>query len=128
MTLYQKIKRIARPVVKAYHDDITVHDRAACARMKHGSTAVWMCRSHGSHFIHVAMHGDTVSRETLESLRNGLNWFDAVAKVFGNEDGANNWYLLEQTGETVTPLTAIEARQLFVDRIRALGTAVERAA
>jgi hypothetical protein len=117
MTVYQKIKRIAVPIVKAYQTDITIHDRKSCAAMKPGETALWSCRSHGSHFVGLAKSTDTVSRDTVESLRKALNYFDAVAKVFGNQDGSDIWYFIERTGEAVWPLTATEARQHFVNRI-----------
>ncbi len=128
MTIYQKLKRIAKPVIKAYHDDLAVHDLKALRAMRPGETALWTCREHGTHFIWLARKDDKVDAATLESHRNGLNYFDAVAKVFGNTDGSDKWYLLEKTGASVIPLTAIEARQLYVERIRSIGAAVARAA
>ncbi|MGI9504283.1 MAG: hypothetical protein ACR2RE_14645 [Geminicoccaceae bacterium] len=128
MTIYQKIKRIAAPVVRAYQTDLTTHDRRACRQMKDGDTAVWCCRECGTHFIWIAQAGDTVSGDTLESLRNALNWFDAVADVFGNEDGCSQWYLLEKIGDAVVPMSASKARELFVRRIKALELAIKNRA
>ena len=126
MTLYQKIKRIARPVVQHYHTDLTVHDRRTLRTMKLGEIAMWSCRTHGTHFIWLSRKDDKADHATVESCRNALNYFDAVAKVFGNEDGSDQWYLLEKTGDGVIPMTAEQARGHFVRRINCISDLVKR--
>ena len=120
MTIYQKIKRISKPIVKHYLEDVTVHDRAACRKMRDGSIALWNCRTCGSHFVWVNHPEDTVDHETLESLRLRLNYFDAIA--------GDHWYMLEQIGQSVIPINTDQARDLFVSRLRAIEGAVKRLA
>ncbi len=127
-TIYQKLKRIALPVVQHYHADLTTHDLAALRAMKDGETAMWSCRTHGTHFIWLARKSDQADHATVESCRNALNYFDAVAKVFGNEDGADQWYLLEKTGNGIIPMAAEQAREHFVRRINCISDLVTRQA
>lgn len=123
-TIYQKIKRHSHNVIKHYETDLTVHDRRFCASMLPGDSAMWTCREHGTHFIWLSHHNDTPDHATLEDWRSRLNHFDAVASVFGNRDGAESWYLLECLGKpqhgTVVKLTADEARDCFVRKIKGL--------
>ncbi len=128
MTIYQKLKRIAKPVIKAYHTDLTVHDLKTLRAMKDGEIAFWSCRTHGTHFIWLSRKSDRADQITVESCRNALNYFDAVAKVFGNEDGADQWYLLEKTGNGIIPMTAEQAREHFVRRIHCISDMVQRQA
>ena len=120
-TIYSRLKRIAAKTIKAYHSDLTVHDRAACRKFKPHSTAIWTPREYGTHFIWCAQPDDAIDHKTLDSLRHALNWFDAVVSVFGSED----WYLLEcaytpQHGHVTKLDSTSEARDFFVRRIKAL--------
>lgn len=117
--IYQHIKRIAKPVVKHYHDDLTVYDRRTCDTLTTGCTAFWMPREHGTHWTWHRCPVDAVDDDTLESLRNRLNHMDAVVSVFGNAQ----WYLIESTSGRHGTVTAVEtgkARQIMVDRIKAV--------
>jgi len=126
-TVYQRIKRIARPIVKFYHDDITVHDRRACDKIKRNDVAVWVARECGSHFIWVSRHDDTISADILESMRNALNWFDAVSDI--NQDA--QWHMINGVADRRGNVCAIDtdyARDLFVRRIKGFERELQRAA
>ncbi len=130
MTIYQKLKKLARNTIKAYHEDLTVHDLRLCNMLKPGNVALWTCREHGTHFIWATHSDDKPDYATLESLRNRLNHFDAVAQVFGNEDGAMSWHVIECLGKpkhgTVFSANAEEARDLMVRRIKSLESYLYR--
>ena len=133
MTLYQQIKRISRTTLKHYREDLTVHDRRLCAAMTPGTSALWTKRECGTHFIWVSVEADQSEfaiADTIESLRNRLNHFDAVAQVFGNEDGSNEWYMLECVGTkqngTVFALDANAARDILLQRIKSFERLLER--
>lgn len=129
-TIYSQIREIAKPIIQAYQTDVTVHDRRDVSKMVSGDTAVWAVRSHGSHLIHISMHGDAMTNATAESLCNGLKYFDAVTSVFVNEDGAPDWYFLEALARKghghVFKIDAQNARQFFVDRINAIESAIKK--
>ena len=80
----------------------------------------------------LAHKDDEISHKCLEDMRNRLNYFDAVGKVFGNEDGADTWYLLECCGTkqngTTCKLTAEEAREIVLRRIKGMESALSRLA
>ncbi len=130
MTLYQRIKRHSHGILKHYDTDLTKHDRNSCASMVPGTSALWSVRSHGTHFVWLAHESDQIDRATLESLRNRLNHFDAVANVFGNEDGSDTWYCLECVGTkqngTVFKLDAKDAREVMLKRIKSFERELER--
>ena len=132
MTLYQRIKKFSRGTLKHYETDLTVHDRRLCASMTPGTSALWSCRTMGTHFMWLAHKDDEISHKCLEDIRNRLNYFDAVGKVFGNEDGADTWYLLECCGTkqngTTCKLTAEEAREIVLRRIKGMESALSRMA
>lgn len=128
MTIYQKLRRIAAKTVQHYTTDITVHDRAHCNDLMPGSLAIWTPRSHGSHFVWLKHPTDKQDFETVESLRDRLNWLDAVNDTFGNAQ----WYMLECIGQKrhghVYKVETSYARNLFVERIKTLETAMQRQA
>ena len=132
MTLYQRIKKFSRGTLKHYETDLTIHDRRLCAAMTPGTSALWTCRTMGTHFIWNAHATDEISHKCLDDLRNRLNYFDAVAKVFGNEEGCDTWYLLECVGTkqngTTLKCTAEQAREIMLRRIKGMESALARMA
>lgn len=132
MTLYQQIKRHSRGTLEHYQTDLTAHDRHSCASMKPGTSALWTVRNMGTHFVWVNHGSDEMNRTTLESLRCRLNYFDAVASVFGNEDGSDTWYMLECLGKaqngTSFKLSANDARDIMLRRIKSYERELERRA
>ena len=124
-TIYQKLKRIAKPVVKSYQTDLTCHDRADLAHMQTGDVSVWVPREMGTHLIHVKQHDDTPSHETRTQVSRALMWFDAITKQgeTSRDYDEMQWYLLESTSGRYGHVCAIDAaaaRKLFTDRISAL--------
>ena len=127
-TIYQKIKRLARPVMESYFTDLTIHDRQACANLVPGSVALWSPRKYGSHLLRVSEPVEEVTAQTVRTAQSRLVYFDAVAEVFGTTD----WYMLECVSRAryghVVEIDSQTARQLLLDRIEALTCAVRRAA
>ncbi len=101
--IYQTLEQIAEPIIKAYHADLTINDRKTLAEMVPGDKALWTCRVSSTHLI-------LLYREGPQAKRNALTYFDAICSIFKSE----KWFLLEKTGERVTPMTAEKAREYLV--------------
>lgn len=109
MTMYQKMKKIARPVVKNYHTDLTVHDLRMVRRMLRGETAIWAPRENGTY-----LHYTTVlTGETEQAAQVELDFFDAETA----QHPGLQWYLLEKIGEAVVKIDQAHARGLLLRRV-----------
>jgi hypothetical protein len=122
-TIYQKIKRLAAPVVEAYETDLTEHDRAACFNLVPGAVALWSPRQHGTHFLRVSQPVEAIEAQTVRTAASTLEYFDAVATVFGDRQ----WYVLECVARPrrghVFPVDTMAARALLVDHLAAVTRA-----
>jgi hypothetical protein len=81
-TIYSQLVKLAKPVVTAYHEDVTVHDRRSCARMRIGDQIFWMANPCGTHLIMVRHDA------TEETLILNREYFRAVHNLHGH---AREW-------------------------------------
>lgn len=117
MTMYQKMKKIARPVVKNYHTDLTQHDLRMVGRMLRGETAIWAPRENGT-FLH---YTTVLTGETEHVAQIELDFFDAQCA----QHPGLQWYLLEKIGEAVVPIDQAYARSLMLRRVERAQAASE---
>lgn len=80
------LQAIAAPVIKAYHDDLNVHDAKVLASFKPGDVMLWAPNPHGTHLIVLARQG----RPNASAKEH----FDAVVATSGK--AALDWYLLSE--------------------------------
>lgn len=85
---------IARPVIKAYHDDLRVHDARVIEAAQPGDVFLWAPREHGTHLIALAKAGVPNKR--------AREHYEAAQSL-----GAPVWYLMGVNGAewTITPCT-----------------------
>ncbi len=95
--IYQTLEQIAEPIIEGHHNDLRLYDRKILSEMVPGDKAFWTCRSYGTHMVLISQTG-------------ALAYFDAICDAFNSEE----WFLLEKTGERVTPMTAEKAREHLV--------------
>ena len=123
-TLYQRCKRIAAPIVKHCHADLTEHDRKQLGASKAGDVYVWAPRDCGTWLWLVSTRRDTAA--DLERCQMNLRWFNAVEL-----DTAQTWFLVEATSDrrgTVSPIDTAAARRLFTNHIEVLERLPRQAA
>jgi hypothetical protein len=126
-TIYQQIKLISAPIVKHYHNDVLVHDRAICAAMRTGDTAYWAPRECGSYLIRCAAHDDEISLRGLRAVRFRLDYFKACNAQYKDL----KWFLLESTdGQRghVASCDAAFAEGRFQSQIRTIEIMISQAA
>jgi len=125
MTMYQKMKRIAKPIVKNYWDDLAVHDLKAVRAMKPYMTAIWAPRENGT-YLHRCSISDAECSNAVLALRAAkvsLDFFDAECA----QHPGLQWYLLEKIGEAVIPIDQSHARSLLERRLYAAQMLVRNA-
>ncbi len=127
-TLYSQLRRLARPVVKHYLTDLTMHDRLLCDGIAPGNSALWMPRLSGTQWVWVSHREDRVDVATRDSLKIRLTLFDEAQRQFEAEGG--RWYMLECLGRkrhgTTFKLSADEARKLLAYRLEVIESALAR--
>jgi len=47
-TIYQQLKILAKPILKAYKEDLTIHDKKDIQNAKPGDKFIWFCRESGT--------------------------------------------------------------------------------
>ena len=52
-TIMERLEEIAKPIIKAYHSDLTTHDRRAFERADPGDVLIWFPRECGTHMMWV---------------------------------------------------------------------------
>lgn len=128
-TLYSQLRRIARPVVKHYLTDLTIHDRLLCDGINPGESVLWMPRESGTQWVWVCHGEDRVDVATRDSLKARLSLFDEAERLFGAQFG-ERWYMLECLGKkrhgTVFALSASEARKMLTGRLESVERGLER--
>lgn len=90
-TIYQTIKSLALPIVKAYHADVTTHDRKSCREMKPGDVAFWAARECGSFFVRCSAHDDEATPDGLRRFQTRREYFEACIKLYPGL----RWHMLE---------------------------------
>lgn len=117
--IYRAIASIAWKTTKFYITYITVHDKASCATLRTGNTALWCARPCGSHWVWIVAPTDRADPAIQASLRTRLEFFDAVNTIWPN----CRWHVLRSTDGPrgdVLPCSTEEARALLLDRLRAV--------
>jgi len=118
-SIYRAIASIAWKVTKYYTTDITVHDKASCAALQTGNTALWRARPCGSHWVWIVAPTDRADPDIRASLRTRLEFFDAVNTVWPG----CRWHVLRSTNGPsgcVSASSTEEARALLLDQLQAL--------
>lgn len=118
MTIYQKLKKIAKPIILHYHADLTKHDLRDCRKMKQGDSFLWAARSHGTYLCRVGNADHKHKYEVHQSAINNLDLFDA----YDGSVKSLQWYFIEATSKGyghVTSITTTEARNHITKRLSA---------
>lgn len=101
--MLEKMLEIAAPIIRHYKTDLTRHDSAMLDSF---DLALWGPYEMGTHLTLVSFAG-----MTRDDARRARELFDAQCKVFGKQ--IPQWYLLNASRQTVTPISVESAFKLF---------------
>lgn len=112
-TIYSQLKLLAAPVVRYYHDDLTVHDLRLCNRLDKGDVFMWAPRECGT--CAVILKADS----TIEELRVKAELLDASVSI----QRPPKWFIAEVTSPRRGVVKSTKPEQLarlIAGRIEAL--------
>lgn len=120
MTLYEQIEAIAQPIVKHYWGDVVEHDKRALSQFRRGDSALWACRSMGSHLARLTFSDMMTLAERHKATLDNWRVLQATNDIWDVGD----WYLLTATDDngngTIVKMSEREAEQMFADAISAV--------
>lgn len=94
MPLFEQMVEIAKPVVKHWFEDVTVHDRKAVEEMQIGEARVWFLRTTGTWLCCLAQDKD--SHTDFQGLITSVM---RSPELYMDGDGYKNIFLIHKTGD-----------------------------
>ncbi len=120
-TVYQQLKRLAAPVVKYYHTDLTEHDLRICQALQRNDVLIWAPREHGTCAV-IIRHD---AEKPLDALRLSLEVFDAYVSSMHPPQ----WYWTTCHADrrgTIRKVTPEKVRSYFAGRVASAEAAQAR--